>query len=70
MLRRQRSQPDPFADAEIVCVESFRPNYVSREYRKGEHVERSNSLLRQFPDFFAAQVPYSILLEREKNANG
>jgi hypothetical protein len=64
--KRPRSQPDPFRDAEIVCIQSFRPNYVSREYRKGEHVERNNSLLHQYPSYFAAQIPYSILLEREK----
>jgi hypothetical protein len=69
-MLRQKQEPrpelDPFREAVIVCVESFRPSYISREIRKGEHVERSNSLLRQYPAFFAAQVPYSALLEREK----
>jgi hypothetical protein len=64
-MRRRQGKPDLLRDASVVCTETFKPQPVSRWIERGRVFKRDDSIVNQFPQFFAVQVPFAAVIEAE-----
>ena len=57
--RRRRPTIDDFieADAQVVALQSFRPETVSRMVERGTYYRLSDEVVRQWPAMFAILIP-------------
>jgi hypothetical protein len=64
--KREPARGDLLRDPAIVCVETFRYGRVGALVEKGRHFRRDSSVVRDHPQFFAAQVSLLELLANER----
>jgi len=67
--KREPAVVDLLRNPAIVCVETFRYGRVGALVEKGRHFTRDSTVVREHPQFFAAQVPLLELLANEQGGN-
>jgi hypothetical protein len=61
----RRGKPDLLRGAEVVCIGSFRVGSVGQLIEKGRVFHRESAVVRDHPEYFAVQVPFTEVIEAE-----